>query len=116
MASRAQLVREILKELGVYQAGQDLPPEDYHVIDDRLDFEVASLYSQNIYSVDDIEIIPDEALIELAKYIAGNSASLFGLAGEELRAVQASQAAAERALRFLRTMPYTGARQRAEYF
>ena len=116
MASRAQLVREILKELGVYQAGQDLPAEDFNVVDERLDFEVSALDALNIYTMDTLDSIPDEALIELARYIAGNYTSIFGLAGEELRLVQQNQVSAERALRFLRTMPYTGVRQRAEYF
>jgi hypothetical protein len=116
MANRAQLVREILKELGVYQAGQDLPPEDFRVIDERLDFEVAHLYSQNIYSLDTVDEVPDEALIPLAQWIAGNSAQLFGLAGAELQLVAGRQAQAKRDLTFLRAMGPTGARQRAEYF
>ena len=52
MATEPQLIREILKELGVYQAGQDLPPEDFRVVEERLTFELASLNSQNIYSLD----------------------------------------------------------------
>lgn len=116
MASRDQLVREILKELGVYQAGQDLPPEDFRVIDERLDFEVAHLYAQNIYSLDSVEDVPDEALIPIAQWIAGNSTQLFGIAGEELQRITANKTAATKDLKFLAAMPYTGSRQRAEYF
>jgi hypothetical protein len=116
MATRDQLVREVLKELGVYQAGQDLPPEDFRVIDERLDFEIAALYSQNIYSLDTADDVPDDALIPLAVWIAGNSAQLFGIAGEELQMIKAAQGGAKRDLTFLRSLPYTGARQRVEYF
>ena len=116
MATRAQLVREILKELGVYQAGQDLPPEDYRVVDERLPFEVASLRGQDIYALDDVESVPDEALMELARYLAGEMTSMFGIAGEELQQIQAKQGAADQALRYLRARSHTGSRMRAEYF
>lgn len=116
MATEAQLIGEILVELGVYQAGQDLPPEDYRVVERRLPFSIATLHSENIYSLDDLANIPDEALEPLAQYLAGRFVQAFGLTGAERSAILEQQAAAEKELRFLKTMPYTGARQRAEYF
>lgn len=116
MASRAHLVREILKELGVHQAGQDLPPEDYRVVDERLPFEVAAMNRLDVYHLDDLNQIPDEALVEMAKYIAGQFTTVFGLSGEELQLVAMNQSNAERALRYMRTRRDTGVRMRAEYF
>jgi hypothetical protein len=116
MASRAHLVREILKELGVHQAGQDLPPEDYRVVDERLPFEVAAMRRLDIYWLDDLDSIPDEALVEMAKYIAGQFVSVFGLTGDEAAAIMAGQQASDRALRYMRVQTATGARMKAEYF
>lgn len=116
MATRAHLVRRILKELGSYQSGQDLPPEDYRVVDEELPYELSTMASDDIFVVADIDAIDDDAVVELAKYLAGQFAATFGLAGEELQAVQASQGAAEQSLRYKRARKPTYARQRTEYF
>jgi len=114
MAPRAALVREILKELGVYQAGQDLPPEDYRVVDESLDFRLLAMSKARVYTVDTADVIPDEALTEIARYMAGEYAQIFGLASEELAAVQQGAALAEGALRFQRTRLPTYSLQRSE--
>jgi hypothetical protein len=114
MASRAALVREILKELGVYQAGQDLPPEDYRAVDESLNFRVLAMSKARIYSLDTPDFIPDEALTEIARYMAGEYAQIFGLASEELAAVKENAALAEGALRFQRTRLPTYSIQRSE--
>lgn len=117
MANRAYLVREILKELGVYQTGQDLPPEDYRVVDESLPFKLLAMAKAHVYTVDDVDSdIPDEAVSEIARYIAGEYTQVFGLADTELANVQRNQATAEMALRFQRTRGPTYVRQRGEYF
>jgi hypothetical protein len=116
MANRAQLVKQILVELGVYQAGQDLPPEDFRVVDERLPFELSTMSAEDIYGLDDPESVPDEALMPLARYLAGVYAQAFGLSGEELQSVMTGQAVGERTLRYFRARNATYVRQRAEYF
>ncbi|MET0651200.1 MAG: hypothetical protein ABWY63_01695 [Hyphomicrobiaceae bacterium] len=114
MATRAALVREILKELGVHQAGQDLPPEDYRAVDESLNFRILAMAKARVYSLDTPDIVPDEALSELARYFAGEYAQVFGLAGEELATVVQNAGLAEQALRFQRTRVPTYSIQRSE--
>jgi hypothetical protein len=114
MATRAALIREILKELGVYQAGQDLPPEDYRVVDEGLNYRILAMAKARIYSVDTPDVIPDEALTEIARYMAGEYTQIFGLASEELASVRENAALAEQALRFHRTRLPTYSIQRSE--
>jgi len=114
MATRAALVRAILKELGVYQAGQDLPPEDYRAVDEELNFKLLALAKARIYAVDTPDEIPDEAVSELARYLAGEYAQVFGLADTELATVQQNAGLAEAALRFHRTRRPTYSIQRSE--
>jgi hypothetical protein len=117
MATRAYLVREILKELGSWQSGQDLPPEDYRVVDESLPFKLEAMAKARIYAVDDVNTnIPDEAVSELARYLANEYAQVFGISEGELAKVQANATLAEQALRFQRTRRPTYTRMRVEYF
>ena len=117
MATRAFLVRQILVELGSWQAGQDLPPEDFRLVDEALPLLLQAMAKAKIYTVDDVDTdVPDEAVTELAKYLAGELTQAFGLSGEELQAVQAKAALADQALRFQRTRNPTYVRMRAEYY
>jgi hypothetical protein len=116
MATRAALVRSILKELGCWQSGQDLAPEDFRAIDEELPYRMAAMAKAEIYTVDDLEHIPDEALSEIARYMAGEFSQTFGISDTELASVQQNAGLAERALRFQRTRRPTYSRMRAEYF
>jgi hypothetical protein len=117
MATRDFLVREILKKLGVYQAGQDLPAEDYRTVDESLEQQLAAMAKLHVYVVDDVDVdVPDEAVPDLASYLAGEYAITFGLADTELQIVQANAGRSEGALRFHRTRGPTYSRMRAEYF
>lgn len=117
MATRAFLVSLILQELGVWQAGQDLPPEDYRVVDQRLPFLLLAMAKNHIYGVDDPDVyIPDEAVTELSRYLAGEMAQTFGLADSELAEVKQNAGLAEMALREQRTTGPTYTLQRATYF
>jgi hypothetical protein len=109
MAPRAALVREILKELGVH-----LPPEDYRAVDKSLPYKLLAMAKARIYSLDTPDVVPDEALTELARYLAGEYAQQFGLAETELAAVEKNAALAEGALRFQRTRTPTYSIQRSE--
>jgi hypothetical protein len=116
MATKAFLIGQILNQLGVWETGQDLSPEDYRKVEESLDHHLLAMGRANIYTVDDVNNVPDDAVMEAAAYLAGEYCITFGLAGEELQAASAKQAAAEQALRFLRTRGPTFVRQRSEYF
>lgn len=104
MVPRARLVKKILKRLGSWQAGQDLPPEDFQAIDEDLDQVLLAMGRADIYVVEvPAEGVPDEAYAELAAYLAGEFADDFGLTGDEAEKIGARAAAAEKALRYLRT-------------
>jgi hypothetical protein len=117
MATRAYLVTLILQELGVWQTGQDLPPEDFRVVDQRLPFLLRAMGKAKVYTVDDPDVyIPDEAVTELARYLAGELAQAFGLADTELATVTQNAGLAELALRQQRTTGPTYAPQRSTYY
>jgi hypothetical protein len=117
MASRAFLVKQILLELGVYQSGQDLPPEDYRIVDESLEQHLQAMAKAHVYSVDDVDTyVPDEAVTEIARYLAGEYAQIFGIATEELANVMRNAGLAEGALRYQRTRGPTYVRQRGEYW
>jgi hypothetical protein len=117
MATRAALVQGILLELGAWASGQDLPPEDYRLVDQGLDYRLQAMAKARVYTVDDVDTnVPDEALSELARYLAGEYSQVFGIAGEELATVTQNAGLAEAALRFQRTRGPTYVRQTAEYF
>ena len=114
--TRAELITRTLKVLGVWQAGQDLPPEDYHAIDEDLDSHLAAMARADVYTVDDANNIPDEAMTEIANYLANEFAPVFGIAGEELAQLQQRAALADRALRYQRILPPTYETMQADYF
>jgi len=116
MATKAFLIGQILNLLGVWETGQDLSPEDYRKVEESLPQALLAMGRANIYTVDDVNNVPDDAVLEVARYLQGEYCITFGLEGEELQVSSAKQAAAEQALRFLRTRGPTFVRQRAEYF
>lgn len=117
MATRAFLVQEILVQLGVHQTGQDLPPEDYRVVDQSLEQRLQAMAKAHVYTVDDVNSgVPDEAVTEIAKYLAGEYAQSFGIADTEMATVKQEAGLAEQALRFQRARGPTYVRQQAEYF
>lgn len=116
MANRAELIARILKVLNVWQAGQDLPPEDYAVVDEDLNKALAAMAKADVYQVDDADNVPDEAFTEIANYLANEFAPIFGIAGEELVSLQQRAALADQALRYQRTMGPTYQLMTAEYF
>ena len=117
MATRAALVQQVLFELGVHQAGQDLPAEDFRVVDQSLDFKLQAMAKADVYTVDDPDIyVPDEALSEIARYLAGEYSQQFGIADTELQIVQQNAGLAEAALRYQRTRKPTYVLMRGVYY
>ena len=116
MATRAELISRVLRNLGVWQAGQDLPPEDYNAVDEDLDRHLAALGKANIYQVEDSQNINDEAFTEIANYLANEYAAVFGVAGEELAELKQRAAFADQALRYQRAMGPTYQPMAADFF
>lgn len=116
MANRAELITRILKVLNVWQAGQDLPPEDYAVVDEDLDQSLKAMAAADVFAVDDPDNIPDAAYTEIANYLAWEFAGVFGIAGEELAALQQRAGLADQALRYQRTMGPTYQVMTADFF
>lgn len=113
---RATLVQAVLKRLGVWQAGQDLAPEDYGAVDDDLDGNLAAMSVADVYTVEDADHVPLEVYLEIANYLAGEYAETFGLIGDELGKVTDKAGLAEKALRYVRTSKPTYQPQQADYF
>ena len=116
MASRVMLVKRILQNLGVWQAGQDLPAEDYQVVNEGLPYSLLAMNRANVFNHTDPENIPDDALIPLAAYIAQDYILPFGLSGEEKDDVIEAAAGGETALRFMRVMDSTNEPVRIQSF
>lgn len=116
MATRADLIERVLQNLGVWQAGQDLPPEDYRVVDQNLDRHLAAMARANVYAVDDANNVPDDAMTEIAAYLANEYAPVFGIAGEELAEIKQRAAFADQALRYHRVAPPTYQPMQVDYF
>lgn len=115
MATALDLTRKILKQLGVWQAGQDLPPEDVSAVMDELPSRLLAMSRLHIYDTS-AEYIADEAVDMVADYLANKYAGAFGITGDELAKVEVRGDRAERDLRYLRSMGPTYAPVRAEYF
>lgn len=116
MATRADLIERTLQNLGVWQAGQDLPPEDYRAIDQNLERHLKAMAKADVYIVDDANNVPDEAMTEIAAYLANEYAGVFGIAGEELQDIMRRAALADQALRYHRVSPPTFQIMQLDYF
>ena len=116
MASRSYLVKLILQNLGVWQAGQDLPAEDYQVVNEALPFDLLAMNRANVFNSTDPENIPDDAVRNVAFYLSQFYVTTFGLSGEELQNVLTAAEGAEQALRYLRVMESTGQPVQSQYF
>ena len=117
MATRAYLVRSILHELGIWQSGQDLPPEDYQAVDEDLEYLLEAMARAEVYAVDDVDSdVPDAAVSEIARYLAGEYTQKFGISGDELQVIMRRAGLAEGALRFQRTRRPSYVPMRGQYF
>lgn len=108
MASRAQLVKLIMQNLGVWQAGQDLPAEDYQAINERLPYVLLAMNRADVFNHTDPDTIPDDALENMAMYLSQNFVTTFGISGEEKQDIITAADGAEQALRYLRVMENSG--------
>lgn len=125
------LIKEALANLGVLSAGQDIDPEDYNYVLEKLDSIIRKLGGLDIVYVADINNIPGAWFSDLADIVAGECASKFGSSGQNLAdlvnkglggamsaagPVSVGAGAAARSLKQMGRARYTGEVLRAEYF
>lgn len=116
MASRAHLVKLILQNLGVFQAGQDLPAEDYQVVNERLPYVLLAMDAADVFHHTDPEEVPDDQVENMAAYLAQNFILTFGISGEEKADIVSAADGAEMALRYARVMTSTNQPVRIQSF
>lgn len=93
--TRADLVDQVLENLGVLAAGQTPPDEDFDAVDKRIDACVELLAAGNVFQLQDVDAIPLAAFLPLCDYVAARCAAAFGLAGDQAIAVRSVQAEAD---------------------
>ena len=81
--SSADLVLEVLKNLGVLSVGQQVDPEDFTAVNDKLDALFRKLGGLEIVYVADPANIPAVWFADLSDIVAGEVASDFGVVGQE---------------------------------
>jgi hypothetical protein len=116
LANRAELVRRICQNLGLHQAGQDLAPEDYRLIDEDLPHHLATMAKDGIFTVENLDAIPDAAFTELAAYLAYEYRRPAGITDPaELADLEKGATFAESTLRRLKVLKGTYQPMRASY-
>lgn len=115
--TRADLVDQALRNLGVLAAGQSPAQEDYNAVDDHIDAVFASLESREIVSVGDDSQIPVEWFTPLSIILADDAAIEFGLPGVPPSPSRPDPVGwAETKLRELTYSRATGEQQTSDYF
>lgn len=82
--TQADLITEVLANLGVLSAGQPIDPEDYNYVAEKLDAIMRKLAGLEIVYVADSNNIPGVFFSDLADIVAGEVATKFGTTGQAL--------------------------------
>lgn len=82
--TQADLINEVLANLGVLSAGQPTDPEDYNYVAEKLDAIMRKLGGLEIVFVPDINNVPGAWFADLADIVAGECATKFGFTGQAL--------------------------------
>lgn len=97
MATKADLVRRVLKLLGAFAAGQEPSAEDVETVEGYIPNKIDELRARGTIYIPDVEDIDPAAVHWLAMLIAqdaapefgvGMDATAIGLAEQRLRAIQ----------------------------
>jgi hypothetical protein len=80
--TEADLLQEVLENLGVLAAGQTAETEDLNRVSEKLPSIVALLGASEIVYIPDLNNIPDEYFIPFAACVAFHCKSKFGLIGD----------------------------------
>lgn len=114
--SRSDLVERTAKLLGVIGAGQTLSAEDSASIDAEYPGMVATLEAENIYRVENMAEIEDDAFLWLAHVLAVTCCSDFGLSEEGLAKKGVTRVGAEARLRTISSAGPTGQVLQTTYY
>lgn len=112
----AALIERALRRLGAVGDGQEAEPEDARKVREAIPGVLADLLERDIYDVADLEDIDTAAFGHLTAILASEMSDDFGLPQSDVVTLASRAQAAEQKLRALRTLPYSGAPVRAEYF
>jgi len=124
----ADLITEVLANLGVLSAGQPADPEDYNYVLEKLDSICRTLADLEIVYVPDQNNIPSAWFVPLADIVAGECATKFGATPDDFIKLKnaglggppgsqkVGDGAAAQALRAMRRGRPTGEVLQAEFF
>lgn len=85
--TQADLLQEVLENLGVLAVGQTPELEDLARVKEKLPSIISLLGATEIVYIPDIENIPDEYFIPLAACVAYNCKQKFGIVGDAATSV-----------------------------
>lgn len=80
--TQADLLTEVLENLGVLAAGQTPETEDLARVSEKLPSIVALLGATEVVYIPDLEAIPDEWFIPFSNCVAYHCKQKFGITGE----------------------------------
>ncbi len=90
--TRAELIEQVIDNLGVGAAGQAKAPEDVQKVDSLIDVSFARLAALGIYDVSNPDEVEADAFLALSAVVANDCAAAFALSGDESLAALARQA------------------------
>jgi len=85
--TEADLLQEVLENLGVLATGQTAETEDLARVSEKLPSIISLLGASEIVYIPDLANIPDQYFIPLANCVAFHCKSKFGLTGEAAQEV-----------------------------
>ena len=85
--TQADLLQEVLENLGVLAAGQTAETEDLARVSEKLPSIISTLGATEIVYIPDINNIPDEWFIPLANCVAYFCKAKFGVTGDAAQEV-----------------------------
>ncbi len=112
----ADIIQRIATRLGACGDGQPVEAEDAKKIRDGLASIVADLDVRDVASFPNLEAVPDASVMHLVAIAASALSDEFGLPQDEIVTLASRAQVAEQRLRQHRSLPYSGATARVEYF
>lgn len=113
---RADLVLEILENLGVLAAGQTVGPEDTSRVDEKLPSTIAYLAAAEVVSIPDLDAIPQEFFQQLSDICAYELRAKFGVVGDFAATLEKKNAEAYAAIKVMTRGRPTGEIVKGEFF
>lgn len=102
MKSRVQARDRIARYLGVLVAGEALSAEDAELIEQAMDSVAANLAGRGVYTLSDLDNIPDEAFEAFCRCVVMIACADFSTPPEKLTGFEGEPYRSESALRELR--------------